>query len=70
MIIDCEQCSMRNLACSDCVVSHLLVEMAPASHPQHDLAAAEERALRVLHGSGLVPPLRLTVAGEGAAATA
>ncbi|GAB2680224.1 hypothetical protein [Thalassiella azotivora] len=52
MIIDCDGCRVRDLACGDCVVSVLLG--APG-----DLDAAEARAIDVLAGSGLVPPLRL-----------
>lgn len=59
MIIDCGQCTMRDIACGDCVVTHLLGTQPVASAPQLDLVAAEERALRVLHGAGLVPALRM-----------
>lgn len=57
MIIDCSTCTMRDIACGDCVVSHFLAAPSPA--PLREVAAAEERALRVLHGAGLVPPLRM-----------
>jgi hypothetical protein len=59
MIIDCRHCAMRDIACGECVVSHLLGAEPIASAPQMDLVASEERALRVLHGAGLVPPLRM-----------
>lgn len=58
MIIDCERCTMRDLACADCVVSHFL-------HLEPTIERREERALAVLHDSGLVPPLRMQ-AGERA----
>jgi hypothetical protein len=58
MIVDCEGCRMRDLACGDCVVSFLL------GTTEDRLDAAERRALGVLAESGLVPPLRL-VAGPG-----
>lgn len=69
MIIDCAQCTMRDIACGDCVVSHFLGTQPIASAPQLDLAAAEERALRVLHGAGLVPALRMVAGQSGAAAS-
>lgn len=62
MIIDCAQCTMRDIACHDCVVSHFL-GTAPITTPTLDLPLAEERALRVLQGAGLVPPLRLVTDG-------
>lgn len=67
MIIDCEACAARGPACGDCVVS-VLLGGPPA---QGDLPArgegpapveldrAEQAALAVLAGCGLVPPLRL-----------
>jgi len=65
MIIDCGQCTMRDIACGDCVVSHLLGTRPITA--ELDLAADEERALRVLHGAGLVPALRM-VSGQSRAA--
>jgi hypothetical protein len=52
VIIDCDTCTVRGLACGDCVVTVLL-------GPPAVLDADEERALGVLADSGLVPPLRL-----------
>lgn len=46
---------MRDIACADCVVTHFLG--LPA---QRELRDREERALEVLSGAGLVPPLRMT----------
>ena len=69
MLIDCDTCTVRGLACGDCVVSHLL-GLAPSSEPAGpapqplELDAGEQAAFAVLAGSGLVPPLRL-VPGEG-----
>ena len=59
MIIDCDGCAMRDIACGDCVVTVLLgptrlVELDPD----------ETQALGVLADAGLVPPLRL-VPGDG-----
>jgi hypothetical protein len=53
MIVDCDGCRMRDLACGDCVVSVLL------GTTNDQLDAAERAALDVLAESGLVPPLRL-----------
>ena len=56
MIIDCDTCEVRGLACDDCVVSVLLA--APGAE-RPELDESERVALDVLAGSGLVPPLRL-----------
>jgi hypothetical protein len=55
MLIDCDRCEMRDIACPDCVVTALL----GPGEPQPELDAAEQRALRVLADARLVPPLRL-----------
>lgn len=55
--IDCDTCLVRGLACHDCVVTALL---GPPEELSLDLE--EQRALEVLAGSGLVPPLRLVTA--------
>lgn len=57
MLIDCDRCDVRGLACSDCVVSVLL-------GPSGQLDGEERHAIGVLADAGLVPPLRLAVAGE------
>jgi hypothetical protein len=62
MVIDCEQCAVRGLACGDCVVTVLLG--APPEGAQLD--DTERRAIAVLADGGLVPPLRL-VTGSGVA---
>jgi hypothetical protein len=56
MIIDCDTCVMRELACGDCVVSVLL---GPPGAMTTGFDAEERAALDVLADSGLVPPLRL-----------
>ena len=71
MIIDCDSCEVRGLACGDCVVTALLG--APPSGVEID--EGERDALSALADSGLVPPLRLVVTprpepGTGAAAAA
>jgi hypothetical protein len=54
MLIDCEQCAMRDTsACDDCVVTFLL------SDGPLDLDESEVIALSNLAGEGLVPVLRL-----------
>jgi hypothetical protein len=54
MLIECEQCAMRDTsACDDCVVTFLLVD-GPL-----DLDESEVTALSNLAGEGLVPVLRL-----------
>lgn len=54
MIIDCDRCEMRNIACDDCVVSVLL-----GAPPEGEIGEAEAGALRALADGGLVPPLRM-----------
>ena len=55
MLIECDRCVMRDIACSDCVVTALL----SAPGPDGELAEAERRALKVLADARMVPPLRL-----------
>jgi hypothetical protein len=55
MHIDCGSCQVRGKACGDCVVTVLLG--APPEGVELD--GAEQAAIDVLAGSGLVPPLRL-----------
>lgn len=54
MIIDCDRCEMRDVACDDCVVT-VLLGMPPAG----ELDAQETGALQALADGGLVPPLRM-----------
>lgn len=60
MLIDCETCAVRGLACSDCVVSVLLGVPDDGA----ELDTPEQDAIGVLADAGLVPPLRL-VAPDG-----
>jgi hypothetical protein len=55
VLIDCDRCAVRGLACNDCVVTVLLSR--PPSGVQLD--EDERVAIGVLADSGLVPPLRL-----------
>lgn len=62
MLIDCDTCLMRDIACADCVVTFLSPPGAlPARRTR--LSEREDRALEALAGSGLVPPLRLVSDG-------
>lgn len=55
MLIDCDTCVARGLACTDCVVTVLL-----GNPPQPvDLDDDEQAAIEQLADAGLVPPLRL-----------
>ena len=58
MLIDCDSCAVRGLACGDCVVT-VLLGVPPAGV---ELDAAEQAAISVLADQGLVPPLRLVTA--------
>ena len=61
LVIDCDCCVARGLACGDCVVSVLL-----GGPPDGlELDSDEVGALDALAGSGLVPPLRLVTAIDG-----
>lgn len=57
MIIDCDSCVMRQIACSDCVVS-VLLDLKPAPGRKAELSNADEAAINNLSLVGLVPPLR------------
>ena len=73
MIIDCERCEVRDIACGDCVVGVLLgvprvpsrdvpvtaVISGPSGASEVQLDAAERRALEILADQGLIPRLRL-----------
>ena len=54
MIIDCQSCSMRDIACDDCVVTALL-DLPSEGEIEPETTAA----LRALADGGLVPPLRM-----------
>lgn len=61
MLIDCDTCQVRNLACDDCVVTVLLgpVVAGSAGIDPVELDGQDRAAIAVLASSGLVPPLRL-----------
>ena len=52
ILIDCDSCAVRGLACHDCVVTVLL-----GPPPEAGFDEEEQRAVDVLAGSGLVPRL-------------
>ena len=60
MLIDCDGCAVRDLACGDCVVTVLLG--APPGGVEVD--EGERRALDALADSGLVPRLQLVPLGR------
>jgi hypothetical protein len=75
MIIDCDTCTVRGLACQDCVITVLLSNPLPNRASVNgedanpfddswyalpvDLDADEQSAVQALASAGLVPPLRL-----------
>jgi hypothetical protein len=62
MIVDCDSCAVRGLACHDCVVTVLL-----GPPPDTGFDDEEQRALDVLAQSGLVPRLRMVAPVDSAA---
>ena len=60
--IDCDDCVMQaTSACDDCVVTFICGRTGAGV----ELAGDEERGLRLLVGSGLVPGIRHTSRGGG-----
>ena len=64
MIVDCDSCVMREIACADCFVTALLD--LPSGRPV-DLDDEAAGALEVLAEAALVPPLRLVTAADAGA---
>jgi hypothetical protein len=60
VVIDCDTCVVRGLACHDCVVTVLL-----GPPPEVGFDDEEQRALAVLAESGLVPGLRMVTPTSG-----
>ncbi len=58
MLIDCDTCIARDLACRDCVVT-VLLQLTPRNRGPVDLDDDERAAFDTLAGAGLLPPLRL-----------
>lgn len=77
MLIDCDTCVVRDVACGDCVVGVLLgtPSVPGARGPREpggplplEFGPVERRALEVLADHGLIPRLRLVdppAAGDG-----
>ena len=57
MIINCDSCVMREIACGDCVVS-VLLNIKPAPGKNAELTNKDKAAIQLLATAGLVPPLR------------
>ncbi len=62
MIIDCEKCVMKEIACGECVVAAFL---APVIDFAPEVSQSTIHALEVLSDRGLVRPLRFKSAGQG-----
>ena len=63
MIIDCDSCIMRDIACKDCVVSVLIsAPINPALEPP-ELGLEEARVIDLLSSRGMIPPLRYAQSG-------
>ncbi|MGH3743309.1 MAG: hypothetical protein ACRDTP_00430 [Mycobacteriales bacterium] len=70
MLVDCGTCTVRGLACGECVVTVLWglpddevgADRAPSAEPGHDAALRldldDRAALRALADAGMVPRLR------------
>lgn len=72
VIVDCNECAVRDLACRDCVVTVLLGEPSVRDRSAADVGPPErvtridqdeQAALAVLADGGLVPALRLVRTG-------
>jgi hypothetical protein len=55
VLIDCDSCTVRGLACGDCVIT-VLLGVPPVGV---ELDADDQAAISALADQGLVPPLRL-----------
>jgi hypothetical protein len=65
MLIDCDNCEVRDIACGGCVVSTLLGGPGQGLEVL-EIDEGERRALDVLADVGLIPPLRHTAPGDHA----
>ena len=57
MIINCQTCVMRDIACGECVVS-VLLDIKPTNGKNAEFTKNDEAAINLLATAGLVPPLR------------
>jgi hypothetical protein len=62
MIIDCDTCTMREIACDDCVISSLL--LLPATD-RAEVSDKTVEALKLLSSRGIVAPLRYRAEVQG-----
>jgi hypothetical protein len=62
MIIECETCTMREIACDDCVISSLL--LLPVSD-ETEVSDRTVDALKLLSSRGIVAPLRYRAEVQG-----
>ena len=58
MIIDCESCVMRDIACRDCVVSVLIEAPSSSADKGSEIGIEESRVIDLLASRGMIPPLR------------
>ena len=62
MIIDCDNCLVRDIACGDCVVTVLIGSPRSAnesiSSGENRLTEDETRVIDLLASRGMIPPLR------------
>ena len=58
MLIDCDDCAVRDLQCGDCVMTVLL-----GSPGVYDVDASEQLALQALADGGLLPRLKMVRKG-------
>jgi hypothetical protein len=63
MIINCDSCSMRNIACDDCVVTAVL-NITPLPGKTAEFSKEDQRAINQLASAGLIPPLRYRKGGK------
>jgi hypothetical protein len=66
MLIDCDRCAMRDIACADCVVTMILGSPSAIEADDGrrggdfvDLDDAERAAVDALAAGGLISPLRM-----------
>ena len=58
VLIDCDDCAVRDLQCGDCVMTVLL-----GNPGVYEVDAGEQLALQALADGGLVAPLRMVPKG-------
>ena len=72
MIIDCDSCIVREIACHDCVVSVILASGAKSQNSidsgeqANSIDDEEKSVLALLSSRGMVPPLRFSENSQSA----